>query len=146
MESQMQQPESQATASPEDSTALRTAPETKFSPTAQSVQKGKLIFTQLFVFLTNIFDYLGNFFSTYKQLIISLALILGAIVALKLVLAMIGALNDIPLLAPTFKLIGIAYSVWFVSRYLLKSSTRKELYDTLQGFIGKHISMEDEPT
>jgi len=36
-------------------------------------------------------------------------------------------LNDIPLVAPTFELIGIGYSAWFVYRYLLKASTRQEL-------------------
>ena len=36
-------------------------------------------------------------------------------------------MNDIPLVSPTFELIGIGYSVWFVYRYLLKASTRQEL-------------------
>ncbi|WP_243903127.1 CAAD domain-containing protein, partial [Aetokthonos hydrillicola] len=40
---------------------------------------------------------------------------------------------DIPLVAPTFELIGIGYSVWFVYRYLLKASTRQELTDEIAG-------------
>lgn len=144
MEAQMQQTEVQTANSSEDSTALKTVPESNFSPREQSVKKGQWIVKQIVVFLANIFDYLGSFFTTYKQSLVSLSIILGAIVALRLVLAVMDALNDIPLLAPTFKLIGIGYSVWFVSRYLLKSSTRQELYATLQDFLGRNVSLEDK--
>lgn len=135
----MQQPENQTPNSLETSTALKTVPESNFSPTARSVQKGQWIFTQIFTFLANIFDYLGSFFNTYKQSMISLALILGAIVALRVVLAVIDALDDVPLVAPTFKLIGIGYSIWFVNRYLLQTSSRQELFQNVQNFLGKHI-------
>lgn len=139
----MQQTEVQTANSSEDSTVLQTVPESNFSPKEQSFKKGQWIVTQIVVFLANIFDYLGSLFTTYKQSIVSLLIIVGAIVALRLVLAVMGALNDVPLLAPTFKLIGIGYSVWFVSRYLLKSSTRQELYVTIQAFLGKHVSLEE---
>lgn len=43
------------------------------------------------------------------------------------------ALDDIPVVAPTFELIGIGYSVWFVSRYLLKASNKQELAQKLEG-------------
>lgn len=135
----MQQPENPTPNSSDTSTALKTLPETKFSPTNQSIQKGQWIFTQIVAFLANIFDYIGSFFNTYKQSLISLGLILAAIVALRVVLAVIDALNDVPLVAPTFKLIGIGYSIWFVKRYLLQTSTREELFQNIQKFLGKHI-------
>jgi hypothetical protein len=50
-----------------------------------------------------------------------------SVVAVKVLLAVLDALNDIPLVAPSFELIGIGYSVWFVYRYLLKASSRQEL-------------------
>jgi CAAD domains of cyanobacterial aminoacyl-tRNA synthetase len=78
-------------------------------------------------FLAELPDYLGTFFNRYKQPLISLGLIFAAIIAVKVVLAVIDALNDIPLLAPTFELIGISYSAWFVYRYLLRASNRQEL-------------------
>ncbi len=140
----MQQTEVQTANSSEGSTALQTLPESNFSPKEQSVKKGQWIVTQIVVFLANIFDYLSSLFTTYKQSLVSLLIIVGAIVALRIVLAVMDALNDVPLLAPTFKLIGIGYSVWFVSRYLLKSSTRQELFATLQAFLGKHVSLEDK--
>lgn len=134
----MQPPENQ---NPDlrETTALKTVPETNFSPTAQSIEKGQWIFSQILAFLANIFDYIGSFFNTYKQAITSLALILAAIVALRVVLAVMDALNGVPLVAPTFKLIGIGYSIWFVNRYLLQTSSRQELSQKIQNFLGKHI-------
>jgi hypothetical protein len=54
-------------------------------------------------------------------------LLIAAAVTVKVVLAVLDALNDIPLLAPTFELIGIGYSAWFVNRYLLRAERRQEL-------------------
>jgi hypothetical protein len=58
---------------------------------------------------------------------VTLGLIFGAVVSVKLTLALLDAINDIPLLAPTFELIGLAYTAWFIYRYLWKASTRQEL-------------------
>ena len=38
----------------------------------------------------------------------------------------------IPLIAPTLELIGIAYSGWFVYRYLLAADNRKELMQQIE--------------
>ena len=132
METQMQQSQ--------DNTAnrLETPPESNFSPTSASIQKGQWIFRVVVNFLTHLFDYIGSFFNTYKQAVISLVLILAAIVALRVVLAVIDALNDIPLLETTFKLIGIGYSAWFVYRYLLNTKSRQQLSNNLQN-LGKDI-------
>ena len=144
MESQTQQPEDNTPKSLEAATALNTVPQSQLSPTAQSIQKGQWIFTQILSFVVQSFNYLGSFFNTYKQLVIGVVLFLAAVVTLRIVLAAIDALNDIPLMAPTFKLVGIGYSVWFVNRYLLKTSTRQELIQRLQSFLGEQVSMEDE--
>ncbi|CCH68055.1 hypothetical protein RINTHH_19000 [Richelia intracellularis HH01] len=89
-------------------------------------------------FLGSMPEYLGSFFDRYKQPLISVGLILGALISVKVVLAVLGALNDIPLIAPTFELIGIGYSVWFVYRYLLNAKSREELtgeIDTLKSQV-----------
>ncbi|MBF2001748.1 MAG: CAAD domain-containing protein [Synechococcales cyanobacterium M58_A2018_015] len=78
-------------------------------------------------FLADLPEYLGDFFGEYKRPIVTIGLILGAIIAVKLLLAILGAINDIPLLSSFFELVGMGYSAWFVYRYLLKASTRKEL-------------------
>jgi glutamyl-tRNA synthetase len=62
-------------------------------------------------------------------------LIISAIVTIKVLFAVVDALNDIPLLAPTFELIGIGYAAWFVYRYLLRASNRQELGQEFQAFF-----------
>ncbi|ANV85088.1 hypothetical protein AWQ21_12295 [Picosynechococcus sp. PCC 7003] len=78
-------------------------------------------------FLSELPEELGKFFADYKQPLITVGLIVAALITVKLTFALIGAINDIPLLAPTFELIGISYTAWFVYRYLLKASNRDEL-------------------
>ncbi len=75
---------------------------------------------------------LSRFFNKYRKPIITVGLILAVGVGIKVTLAVIDALNDIPLLAPTFELIGIIYSGWFVYRYLLRASNREELWAEVQ--------------
>jgi hypothetical protein len=91
--------------------------------------------------VSNLDMILGNFFSEYKQLIVSLGLVFGAIISVKLTLALLGALNEIPLVEPILELVGLGYSVWFVTRFMLKSEKRQELYskftDTKDQVLGK---------
>ncbi len=100
---------------------------TKLQPPAQSQDEWLKYGEQISTFLATLPEYLGSFFNQYKQPLVTVGLIVGAIVGVKVLLAILDALNDIPLVAPTFELIGIGYSAWFVYRYLLKASTRKEL-------------------
>ncbi|WP_017303962.1 CAAD domain-containing protein [Spirulina subsalsa] len=89
-------------------------------------------------FLAKLPDYLGKFFSDYKQPLITVGLIVAGIISVKLTLALLSAINDVPLLAPIFELVGIGYTAWFVYRYLLQSSTRSELlteFNTLKSEI-----------
>lgn len=72
-------------------------------------------------------EYIGKFFTEYRKPLVTVGLIFGSIVSVKLTLALLGAINDVPLLQPTFELVGLGYSVWFVYRYLLKASNRQEL-------------------
>lgn len=92
-------------------------------------------------FLSDLPDYVGSFFQSYQQPLITLALILSGVITVKVTLAVLDALNDIPLLAPVFELVGIGYTAWFVYRYLLKVETRKELgaeFEALKGqVVGK---------
>ena len=100
---------------------------TKLQPPVQSQEQWQKYGEQISGFLATLPDYLGGFFNQYKQPLVSVGLIVAAIVSVKVLLAVLDSLNDVPLVAPTFELIGIGYSAWFVYRYLLKASTRKEL-------------------
>ena len=133
MESQTQQSEYVGTTSPEAITSAEPSPLAKLPPATESNEQWRRIGEQISTFLAQLPDYLGQFFNTYKQPLITLGLILASIISVKVVLAVIDSLNDIPLLSPTFELIGIGYSVWFVNRYLLKASKRQELAEEIEG-------------
>lgn len=51
----------------------------------------------------------------------------GALVGLWISSILIGAVNSVPLLPKIMELVGLGYSGWFVYRYLLFKSSRKEL-------------------
>mmetsp|Transcript_36974 Transcript_36974/g.80550 ORF Transcript_36974/g.80550 Transcript_36974/m.80550 type:complete len:162 (-) Transcript_36974:269-754(-) len=51
----------------------------------------------------------------------------GAIVAIWFSSTIVGAVNSIPLLPKLMELVGLGYSTWFVYRYLLFKSSRKDL-------------------
>ena len=87
----------------------------------------KQIGEKISAFLSDLPDYLTDFFGEYKRPIVTIGLILAAIISVKLLLAILGAINDIPLLSPLFELIGIGYTIWFVYRYLWKAENRREL-------------------
>jgi hypothetical protein len=72
-------------------------------------------------------SYLDNFWQVYKSFIIFLGWVIGAIVALKVVFAILGAINDIPLLSPLFELIGLVFGGWVAVRYLISAENRAEL-------------------
>jgi hypothetical protein len=77
--------------------------------------------------LANLPDYVTDFFKEYRRPLVTVGLILAAFVSVKLLLAILSAVNEVPLLAPTFELIGLGYSGWFVYRFLLKDANRQEL-------------------
>ena len=78
-------------------------------------------------FLAQIFDILKDVIDSNQKLLVNLLLIFLGVIAVKVTLAIISAINDIPLLAPTFELVGLGYTGWFVYRYLLTNSSRQEL-------------------
>ncbi|MDZ8105094.1 MAG: CAAD domain-containing protein [Nostoc sp. DedQUE12a] len=87
---------------------------------------------QFFEFFGQLPQYLSSFFKDYSQALITLSLIVAAIVTAKVALAVLDAINDIPLLSPFFELVGIGYAAWFTFRYLIKASNRQELAQQIQ--------------
>jgi uncharacterized protein YejL (UPF0352 family) len=96
---------------------------------------------QVSAFLSELPEILTKFFSEYQRPLLTIGLIITALITVKITLAVLDAVNDIPLLAPIFELIGIGYSGWFIYRYLLRASTRKELVTEVDNikaqFLGK---------
>ncbi|HEY9740880.1 MAG TPA: valine--tRNA ligase [Coleofasciculaceae cyanobacterium] len=106
-------------------------------PLAQAQQ----ILNQGAKFLAELPNQVDKFFDNYQQPLIVIGLLLVAIIAIKAVLAAFGVLNGIPLVKPTFQLVGLGYTVWFVSRYLIWAANRQELVEATQSLkeqvIGK---------
>ena len=89
---------------------------------------------QVLTILSELPVYLSNFFTEYQKPLVTVGLILAGGVSLKVMLGVLAALNDVPLVAPVFELIGMGYTGWFVYRYLLKASTRQELLTEVDSF------------
>ncbi len=96
-------------------------------PSSETVEQMKRVTAQVVDKLGYLDKYFGEFFQEYKRPLIALGLFFGLFLAIKLTLAVLEAINDVPVLAPMFELIGLLYSGWFVYRYLYKASNRSEL-------------------
>ncbi|KPQ35222.1 MAG: CAAD domains of cyanobacterial aminoacyl-tRNA synthetase [Phormidesmis priestleyi Ana] len=95
--------------------------------TSETVEQVKRVASQIVDSLGEFPKYFGEFFQEYRRPLLALGLIFGAFISVKLTLAILEAINDVPVLAPLFELIGLIYSGWFIYRYLLKASNRSEL-------------------
>lgn len=82
-------------------------------------------------FLAELPNNVNRFYQEYKLPVLSFVALVVTILVLRVGLAVIGAINSIPLVKPIFELIGIGYTGWFAYRYLLNSSNRKELAENL---------------
>jgi hypothetical protein len=123
-------------------------PETVAEQTATNSTTEELlqIGLQISQFLKQLPSYIKRFFEAYKSPITIIGLILAAIVTLKLMVAVIDALNDLPLFAASFEVIGIGFVIWFVYRYLLKASTRQEIALEIQILKEQIIGKSDLDT
>ncbi|MFK8186000.1 MAG: CAAD domain-containing protein [Phormidesmis sp.] len=95
--------------------------------TDETIEQVKRVAAQVVDNLGELPKYFGEFFQEYRRPLLALSLIFGAFISVKLTLAILDAINDVPVLAPLFELIGLLYSGWFIYRYLLKASNRSEL-------------------
>ncbi|QQE67333.1 hypothetical protein GFS31_40460 (plasmid) [Leptolyngbya sp. BL0902] len=68
----------------------------------------------------------------YRSQITVVAALVAAVIVLKLALALLEAINGIPLMQPMLELIGLGYVGGFVVQHLLTAERRQELNQTLQ--------------
>ncbi|CAL5367432.1 unnamed protein product [Camellia sinensis] len=61
----------------------------------------------------------------------------GAIFAIWLSSVIVDSINSVPLLPKIMELVGLGYTGWFVYRYLLFKSSRKELADEIEALKKK---------
>ncbi len=105
----------------------------------QSGEQFKQISEKISAFLAGLPEYLSDFFGEYRRPLITLGLIFGGIVTVKMTLALLDAVDDIPLLAPLFEMVGFGYTIWFVYRYLLKAENRQELGKEVENLKGQIV-------
>ena len=85
--------------------------------------------------------YLGEVLREYKGLLVAALAIPLAVLPISIVLVVLKAINDIPLLAPIFELIGI----FVTGRYLLRFiSRRKALVEELGSNVEQHATHHNQ--
>jgi len=84
-------------------------------------------------FLAKALQSTGTFFEQNKQLLSILGWTLLTLLGIRVVFAALDAIDDIPLVTPVLKLIGLATVAWFIWRYLLRANNRQELAQMLNG-------------
>lgn len=67
----------------------------------------------------------------YKDSLLKAVALLLGLISFCIVSTISGVLHSIPLVSNVLELVGLGYSVYFGSRYLIKKSTRDELKETL---------------
>ncbi len=92
---------------------------------AEVNNQAQRISKQVSDFFAELPDKISRFYQEYQLPVISFALLVVATISLRIGLAIVGAVNGIPLVRPFFELIGMGYTFWFIYRYLLKDLTRK---------------------
>ncbi|RUR83196.1 CAAD domain-containing protein [Chlorogloeopsis fritschii PCC 9212] len=96
-------------------------------PATKSDEQFQEIGRKVSEFLEQLPEKVARFVQEYKLPVVSFVLLVVTVITLRILLALLNALNDIPLVAPFMEIVGLGYTVWFTFRYLLKASTRQEL-------------------
>lgn len=99
--------------------------------TTDPTEQAKEVLAKVASVLGDAPEYVVQTFNEYKRPLTVIGLVFGALIAIKVMFAILAAINDIPVLAPTMELIGLVYTGWFVYRYLLKANNRSELLGSL---------------
>lgn len=68
----------------------------------------------------------------YRSQLTVVAALVATVIVLKLALALLEAINGIPLMQPMLELIGLGYVGGFVVQHLLTADRRQELRQTIQ--------------
>ncbi len=87
--------------------------------------------------LGNLDNILGDFFNQYRSQITIAGIGFGSFIGVKLTLALLSALNEIPLVQPALELVGLSYTAWFVYRFILRADNRQELTEKYDGLKGQ---------
>jgi hypothetical protein len=87
--------------------------------------------TEVTAFLENAKSTATELFNNNRQLFITLGWIVLAVFGAKVVFATLGIIDDIPLVTPIIKLVGLVSVVRFTWRYLIREHDRQELLEII---------------
>ncbi|EYU30950.1 hypothetical protein ABFS82_08G221600 [Erythranthe guttata] len=106
-----------------------------------SPQEGSLVDDplQLLKFLEDL-DIKFDYEDTYSVLVFGG----GAALALWLSAAVVGAVDSIPVLPKVLELIGLGYTIWFSSRYLIFKENRDELFARVEQIKQQVLGSKDD--
>lgn len=77
---------------------------------------------------------MATFFRNNGSLLSAIGWALLVVVGIRMLFALVHVLDNIPLITPLLELIGFAYVVWFIRRYLIRVQDRQELVQTLNQY------------
>jgi hypothetical protein len=100
-------------------------------PIADPAVAGQSTQTELTAFFERAKSTATEFFNNNRQLFIALGWIVLAIIGAKFVFAALGTIDDIPLITPILKLVGLVSVVRFSWRYLIREHDRQELLEII---------------
>lgn len=91
--------------------------------------------------LTDLPNQVSKLAGQYSSQLKMVAALIAALVVMRLALAVLEAINGIPLMQPFLELVGLGYLGWFAVQHLLTADSRQELSRTLHGwkteFLGR---------
>jgi CAAD domains of cyanobacterial aminoacyl-tRNA synthetase len=97
----------------------------KAADTWQSTQ------TDVNTFLDNVIESTTKLFKNNQQVLTSLGWIILALFGIKLMFAGLSIIDNLPLVTPLIKLVGLVTVVRFIWRYLIREHDRQELLESL---------------
>lgn len=117
----------------------------KLPPGQAGDQQWQEVRGQLDWLLSVLPERLGEVFEEYKQPLTTAGIVIATVPFILLTVAILRVINAIPLLSPTFELVGFGYTAWFVYRYLLFAETRQELSGDFQALKKQIVGKKDQP-
>lgn len=100
-------------------------------PTGSVAELLPLIKTNIAGFFEEVVTTVATFYKNNQKLLMTLGITLLAVLGIKLLFAGVNAIDDIPLVTPILKLIGLVYVAQFVWRYLVREQDRHELVEKI---------------
>lgn len=76
-------------------------------------------------------EYIVTFFRNNRQIVSALGWVLLSVLGIKVLLAVLGTINDLPIIGFALKLIGLLSVVQFTRRYLMRAADREKLSEKI---------------